>query len=129
MLYGNQGSAATAYKRNEILTASKEKLVVLLYAGAIQNMERAKIALDTPGQNTSAKVGECLGKAMAILGELRAALDREKGGDIAVNLDNLYEFCLDRIYSTNIDRSSKHIQASIDVMKTLKEGWDAIIPA
>ncbi len=120
---------AKAYRRNSILNASPEKLVVMLYEGALQHLERARIDLSTKGKERSALVGESLGKAMAIIGELRASLDYENGDQIATELDRLYEFVLDRIYQANVERKSEHIDAVVEVMKTLKEAWDALVPA
>ncbi len=122
-------NVATNYRRNAILNASPEKLILLLYDGAIQNLERARIELDTPGQTHSPAVGENLGKAMAIIGELRASLDFEKGLEVAKSLDGLYEFCIDQIYQTNVERRSQVLKPTIQIMKTLKEAWDEIVPA
>lgn len=124
MQYGN---AADTYRRNQIMSASPEKLIVLLYDGAIQQLNRAKAGLDGDSKQ-SADVGIALGKAMAILGELRSSLDLERGGEIAQNLDRLYDFCLDQVYTTNIERSADPIEPPIRVLRTLKEGWDAIVP-
>ena len=129
MHHSPHGNAAQAYKRNEILNASPGKLILLLYDGAIQSLERARIELLSPGQEKSAKVGESLGKAMSIIGELRASLDHDVSEEIAGNLDRLYDFCLEEIYTTNVQRSAQEIKGAIRVMKTLKEGWDAVIPA
>jgi flagellar protein FliS len=126
MSYAN---VATNYRRNAILNASPEKLIILLYEGALQNLERAKRELETPGQSHSPAVGENLGKAMAIIGELRASLDFEKGEDVAKRLDGLYEFCIDQIYKANVERKSPALKPTIQVMKTLKEAWDEIVPA
>jgi flagellar protein FliS len=123
------GDPAKVYRRNLILNATPEKLVVLMYEGALQALERAKIDLQTPGRERSNVVGEQLGKAMAIVGELRASLDMEKGGDISPQLDSLYEFCLDRIYMANVDRKAQSVDAALGVLRTLKEGWDGIVPA
>lgn len=125
MQYGNP---ADTYRRNQILGASPEKLVVLLYNGAIQHLARAKAALDSQANKHSPQIGISLGKAMAILGELRSSLDMERGGEIAGNLDRLYDYCLDQIYTTNVERQSAPVEAPIRVLKTLKEGWDAIVP-
>ena len=74
---------AKVYRKNLILNATPEKLVVMMYEGALQALERAKIEIQTPGRERSSVVGEQLGKAMAIIGELRASLDLEKGEDVA----------------------------------------------
>ncbi|MCB9880485.1 MAG: flagellar export chaperone FliS [Planctomycetes bacterium] len=124
MQYAN---AAETYRRNQVLNASPEKLIVMLYDGAIGQLSRAHAALQSGTSRQSAEVGIALGKAMAIIGELRSSLDTERGGDIAQNLDRLYDYCLDGIFTTNVERKPEPIEAPIRVMRTLKEGWDAIV--
>ncbi len=121
--------AAWNYKKNAILTASPEKLVVLLYEGAIQNLEKARQVLRSGKDLHSPAVGEALGKALAILGELRASLDMEKGGEIAKDLSRLYEFASDRILSANMERRPEPVEHTLTVLRTLKEGWDGIVGA
>ncbi|MHC4813383.1 MAG: flagellar export chaperone FliS [Planctomycetota bacterium] len=120
--------AAAAYRRNAILTASPEKVIKLLYDGAIQNLERSRIGLSDAQTSHSAEVGVALGKAISIIGELRSALDHEVGGEIAENLDTLYEFSTDQISEANISRTPAPIDNTLRVLRTLKEGWDGIIP-
>ena len=74
-------------------------------------------------------VGKALSKAMGIIGELRASLDHAAGGDISRDLDRLYEFVLDQLSQANLQRTPNGVNAAIDVMRTLKEGWDGIVPA
>lgn len=121
-------TAAAAYKQNAILTASPEKLVVLLYDGAIRHLERSKLLLADPKSQKAAPAGEALGKAMAIVGELRSVLDRSAGGEIAGNLDSLYGFCTDQILAANLDRRTEPVDHALRVLRTLKEAWDAIVP-
>ena len=125
MSYAN---AAEAYRRNAILTASPEKLVKLLYDGAIQNLERGRIGLSDASTSHSEPVGIALGKALSIICELRSSLDHEVGGEIAQSLDSLYEFSVDQITQANISRKPGPVENTLTVIRTLKEGWDGIIP-
>ena len=122
-----QHNVAETYRRNAILTASPSKLVKMLYEGAITNLERTRRELKEPANRRSAVAGEALGKAYGIIGELRAALDFEVGGDIARNLDALYEFSLDQLTTANTTREPIHVDHTLGVMRTLKEGWDAVL--
>jgi flagellar protein FliS len=119
--------AAATYQRNAILTASPEKLVKLLYEGAIRNLEKSKAGLADPKTARSPEVGQSLSRAMGILGELRASLDHAAGGDIARKLDNLYEFSLDQLSQSNLTRNAAGVNHTLQVLRTLKEGWDGII--
>lgn len=119
--------AAATYQRNSILTASPEKLVKLLYDGAIKNLEKSKLGLADQKTARSAEVGNSLGRAMGILGELRASLDHAAGGQIAKDLDRLYEFSLDQLSQSNLTRTVAGVNNTLQVMRTLKEGWDGVI--
>jgi flagellar protein FliS len=120
--------AAATYQRNAVLNASPEKIVKLLYEGAVRHLERSRTGLEDPRGRYSPEVGIALGKAMAILGELRASLDRAAGGEIAASLDGLYEFSIDRISQANLRRTPEPVNHALNVVRTLKEGWDAVIP-
>ncbi len=119
--------AAATYQRNSILTASPEKLVKLLYDGAIRNLEKSKLGLTDAKTARSPEVGQSLSRAMGILGELRASLDHAAGGQIAKDLDRLYEFGLDQLSQSNLTRTAAGVDNTLRVMRTLKEGWDGII--
>ncbi len=121
--------AAAAYRKNAILTASPEKIIKLLYDGVIGNLERSRIGLSNPQTSRSAEVGVALGKALGIIGELRAALNHEVGGDISQNLDMLYEFSSEQISEANVTRTAEPIDNTLQVLRTLKEGWDGILPS
>jgi len=120
--------AAAAYQRNAVLTASPEKLVKMLYDGAIKNLERCREALANPATARTAEVSASIGKALGIVGELRASLDMASGGKIAQDLDRLYEFSIDQITQSNSTRTTAGVGNALKVLRTLKEGWDVAIP-
>jgi flagellar protein FliS len=120
--------AAAAYQRNAVMTASPEKLVKMLYDGAIKNLERCREALANPATARGSDVSQSLGKALGIVGELRASLDMAAGGKIAQDLDRLYEFSIDQITQSNSTRTTAGVGNALKVLRTLKEGWDVAIP-
>jgi flagellar protein FliS len=120
-------AAAKTYQRQAILTASPEKLIKLLYDGAIRHLERSRVGLSDTKTAHSAAVGEALGRALAIVAELRTSLDYEKGGDIARNLESIYEYCTDQLTRANVERTPEGVENALRVLRTVKEGWDAIV--
>jgi flagellar protein FliS len=120
--------AAAAYQRNAVLTASPEKIVKMLYDGAIKNLERCRESLSDPVTARSPEVSASIGKALGIVGELRASLDMAVGGKIAQDLDRLYEFSIDQITQSNSTRTTAGVGNALRVLRTLKEGWDVAIP-
>ena len=121
--------AAATYQRNAVMTASPEKLVKMLYDGAIKNLEKARVGLEDTSTARSQEVGQALSKAMGIVGELRASLDHAAGGEISTNLEQLYEYVLDQLSTANLQRTVEGVNNAQQVMRTLKEGWDGIVPA
>ena len=95
---------------------------MLLYDGALQALNRAEHAIAT-----GKPPGPAIGKALAIVGELRASLDCERGGDIAGNLFALYGFVTDRLIKANVTRTAEPIGEARAVLAKLKEGWDGIV--
>ena len=120
--------AVAARTRNAALTATPEKLIKLLYDGAIKHLETSRAGLTDHKTARSAAVGRSLSRAMGILGELRASLDHAAGGDVSRDLDRLYEFALDQLSQANLTRTPAGVNHALQITCTLKEGWDAIIP-
>lgn len=103
--------------------ASPYKVVQMLLSGALERMARARSAIE---QNKLAEQGELLGSAMSIVAELRAALNHEEGGEIAANLDNLYEFMIGELVVANSESSTEKLEAVSSLLRGIKESWDAI---
>jgi flagellar protein FliS len=73
-----------------------------------------------------ARKGEMIGKAIGIVGGLRGVLNFEVGGDIATNLDALYEYMERRLLKANIDSDLTILDEVSGLIHDIKEGWDAI---
>lgn len=115
--------AIGAYQRNAVVTQTRGRLVVLLYEGAIKFLEQAEEEL--AAGNFAAK-GECINRALAIINELDACIDLEKGGEVAANLRRLYHFMIHHLGEANIHRDPQRIQDVIECLKDLNEGWKVI---
>ena len=114
-----------AYKSTAVATQSKERLIILLYEGAIKFMKLAIRELEAG--NYEAK-GQYLNRAQSIINELNAVLDMENGGEIATNLRKLYLFMNNHLSQANIERSPEMIREVITLAEELNESWKAIAP-
>ena len=108
------------YKQTSVKSASREKLLLMLYEGAIKYMKRAKIAIEK--DDIKAR-GENVGFAYDIVMELNNTLDHKIGGDIALNLEKLYQFVCDKLVEANIKADVKPIDEALKVFEILYEGW------
>jgi flagellar secretion chaperone FliS len=112
-----------AYQENAVATQTKEKLVVMLYDGAIKFLRQAIPAMevgDVPTKNT------LLQKAQAIIDELDGSLNMEAGGELAGNLRRLYDFLRRDLILANIRNDVKRIRDSIRILEDLNSGWKSI---
>jgi flagellar protein FliS len=119
--------ATVTHQRNTVLSASPEKLIKLLYDGAIEHLETSRKGLADSRTARSAGVGRSLSRAMGIIGELRASIDHAAGGEVSRDLDRLYEFALDQLSQANLTRTPTGVNNALQVINTLEEGWDGII--
>jgi flagellar protein FliS len=113
-------SAYQKYKQTSIQSASKEKILLMLYEGCIRFMKQALLALD---KKDIAGRGMNIGRAFDIVNELNNTLNHEIGGDIAKNLEQLYIFVNDQLTKANAKGDRKALVDAIKIMETLHDGW------
>lgn len=108
------------YKNNQILTASPEQILIMLYDGAIRFCRQAMNAMDE-GQKTLQ--GEKIDRAMAIICEFSNTLDHGVGGEIAENLDALYGFMTRELIRANLQNDRKALETVESLLGDLRETW------
>jgi len=113
-------NAYQKYKNTSIQSASKEKLLLMLYEGAIRF---TKTAIKAAEEKNIADRGWNIGKAFDIVMELNNTLDHKVGGDIAKSLEQLYMFIMEQYTKANISGSPEPLQGALKVLENLYEGW------
>lgn len=111
------------YRKREILSASPLRLIIMLYEEAIRSLEESKKYIGS--YKTYDNFNKKLFKAMDIIKELRLSLDM-KQGEIAENLDALYEYLSNILYKTGSDKKTEPIDESIRILEELLSAWRQI---
>ena len=106
-----------------VTDASPHRLVQMLLDGVLGKLATVK-GMMTRGQMS--KKGEVIGQAMAIVSGLRSSLDLSAGGELAANLDRLYDYIERRLLTANIKNDVDIIIEVSDLLREIKSGWDAI---
>lgn len=123
----NAESALSAYiaTRNEsaLTDSSPQKLIGLLLDRVLEHLAKAVGAID---RGDMAARGEAVGKAMTIITSMQAYLDYDKGGDIAKNLSDLYDYMNGRLLLASSENSVEHLNEVSELLHDIKVGWDAI---
>lgn len=116
-------TALQQYKSTHVETGSAEKLIVLLYEGALRFCDEARRAIDDG--DIPARANK-LGRAKRIVQELRNSLDHEVGGEIAERLESLYEFVEHRLTVANLDHDHQAIDDATQILGILLESWQRV---
>ena len=114
------------YRNNQIMTASPEQILIMLYDGAIRFVRQAGQAIEDGRQADKAKA---IGKAMAIVAEFSNTLDFEVGGSIADDLYRLYDFVIRELSAINARGDAKRLEAVERILLDLREGFVGAIEA
>jgi len=112
------------YQKSNIETASREQILIMLYDGAIQFLNKAKVAMakkDVEAQNTN------LVAAQNIIREFINSLDHEVAPQLAENLTSLYEYFIRRLIFANVKRKVEPIDEVLKYLKSLKATWEKAI--
>jgi len=117
--------SAAAYKRVGLETsldkADPHQLVDMLFDGLVQSVGMARAAL---GRGDIAVKGQQIIKAVRILDEgLKPALNLEKGGELAGNLNDLYAYCVMRLTQANLRNDDAALADVLRVIEPLAQGW------
>ena len=103
--------------------ASPHKLIKLLIEGAIEKVQLARGYLER--QDVQRKC-ETVSWAMQIIDGLRGSLDMKAGGDIAANLDALYDYMLRRLLEANLRNDVAAFDEVVKLLNELRAGWNSI---
>jgi len=108
------------YRKAEVNTSDRVKVISLLYDGAINFIKVARKRIEL---GDLAGKGLYIGKASSVVGELLSSLNMEEGGEIAKNLSRLYDFVMDRLINANMKNDQKALDEAEKVLDVLRSAW------
>jgi len=114
---------AYAYRQTEVQSRSPLELVVLLYDGALRFLAAAE---DGFARGDIAARRQATSRLLAIVSELQATLDVERGGDIAISLDELYAYMTRRIVEATVTHSAAPLHDVRRVLEMLRGAWQEL---
>jgi flagellar secretion chaperone FliS len=142
-----------AYQQTQVTTAKPEKILLMLYEGAIKfnkisiqkmndihkmkadSAESPMTSGPTGDGSTRRELmskaisskGTHVSKTMAIISELMNTLDHDVGGQLAQDLENLYMFMMDKLIEANIQNKVEPLVAVERLLMTLYQGWVDVV--
>jgi len=121
----NVQSALNAYKETnltEVEDASPHKLIELTFKDLNKNLQIIKQKL-----NDNVKIGGLeSAKAVAAIEILKSSLNFESGGEIAKNLEQIYNYSLNQLHLVIKDEKEYELDTVISIISSLVDAWSSI---
>jgi len=115
-----------AYQRNQLTTTDSGTVLLMLYQGAIDSVQRARASME---QGDMAEKGKHILRANDIVSQFIASLDYDIGGELAQNLEGLYRYMLDQMLAANVKNDPQPLEVVASLLTTLKQGWEEAVAA
>lgn len=106
-----------------VLEADPHRLIALLLAGA---GERIRLAAACLGNGDIPRKAQAIGEACAIIASLNASLDHAAGGEIAGNLEALYDYSQRRLVEANLYNDTAPLHEVAGLLGDIESAWAAI---
>jgi len=107
----------------EVDFASPHRIIQMLMEGALAKIATAKGCVE---RGDVAEKSKQITWGMNIIQGLRSSLDAEKGGEIASNLDSLYEYMGRKLLEANLNDDTALLDEVTSLLSEIKAGWDEI---
>lgn len=124
----NMSSAVKAYSNiaieSKAHSSDPHKLILMLYQGALLSIASAKNQMLR--KEISAK-GKSISQAISIINDgLKASLDLNVGGELAVNLSDLYSYMIQRLLVSNMKNDPAILDEVSALLIELRGAWESI---
>lgn len=127
-MFGSSRTGASAYAKvgmeTGVAAASPHRLIVMLFEGAMLSVMTAKKHMST---GDIPQKGKAISRAIDIIElGLRASLDKTQGGEIALNLDDLYAYMSTQLVRANLHNQPELLDEVHKLLSALKGAWEQI---
>ncbi len=103
--------------------ATPHQMISMLLEGALDRIAAAKGAIE---RSETAQKAKLISSAVAIVESLRASLDHQQGGEIAGNLEALYDYMERRLVHANVSSDVAALDETARLLREIKSGWNDI---
>ncbi len=120
----NQNPYIKQYQKTQLETASPEKILIMLYNGAINFLKKAQVAF---AASNKIEAHNNIMAAERIITEFMTTLDMELGGEMAKNLFALYDYLYNRLVEANMKNKPEILEEVINHLIKLRDTWNKAI--
>jgi flagellar protein FliS len=117
------GRYARVGLETDVASASPHRLIEMLLDGALAKIATASGHM---GRGEIAEKGANISWAISIIDGLRGSLDFERGGEIAANLNSIYEYTMRRLVEANLKNDTQLLDEAYRLIADIRAGWVGI---
>jgi len=116
-------NALGAYQKVQANTSTPIQRVLMVYNGINKNLKLAIDAFDNANPDRFVVINNSIQLAEKLIGELQAAIDKTNGGELAVQLDDLYAFWIKHLAQANREKNRQMVIEVQQMVADLTSGW------
>jgi flagellar protein FliS len=109
--------------KTSVEDATPHRLIQMLMDGALDKIAAARGFME---RGEISQKGAHISWAISIIDGLRVSLDKSVGGEIAQNLDDLYNYMMTRLTEANLKNDTNYLNEVSGLLRQIKGAWDAM---
>jgi len=106
-----------------VATANNVQLIQMLFDGLLESLSTARGHIQ---HNNIAEKAKAIARASRIVIGLQGALDFEKGGELATNLNELYSYVTRRLFHVNAHNDIVVLDEIHGLMREIRDAWEGV---
>ena len=106
-----------------VASANNVQLIQMLFDGLLESLGAARGHIQHRNINEKSKA---IARASRIVLGLQGALDFEKGGDLAGNLNELYSYVTRRLFHVNAHTDLAVLEEIHGLMREIRDAWEGV---
>jgi flagellar protein FliS len=124
----NPANPWKSYRQIATQTAPPGQLILMLFDGALNSMERALGGFEQtePGPRNQT-IHNNLRRAVDIIRQLNSSLNLEAGGELAQTLRRLYQYFDSRLTESNLKKQREGIDEVIGHLTGIRNSWATML--
>ena len=112
------------YQASNVNTATPEKLMIMMFDGALQFLQKAKVAI---AEGNLKERSQNIDGARKSIRELMRTIDLENGNDVSKQLFKLYNKMAMNLIKANVQRNAALIDTVIEDISNIRWGFQKAI--
>jgi len=121
----NLAAYQTVAAHGGVAAADPHRLILMLLDGALERIAAARGAMQNGANDAKNRL---IHRAVAIVSELRASLNMDKGGEIAANMADLYDYTGKQLLRANIENRAELLDEICHLLREIRSAWIQIAP-